>query len=333
VELKSRPHSLVPVSESNGLICAFRLGTGSPCEREVLAGDENAEGLWLHFDLVDSRARAWLERSSNIPDLALELFLDPHPRARMQAVDGGVTLVLDDLYHDFRDDPDAFDTVRVFIDDNRIVTGRFRPLKTLDGIRRDLSDRLLDVSTAAGLFRVLVERLGITFGEIVTKVADAVDDMEDDVLAGKTRDRAARLGHVRRILARLRRHLNSNRVALRGFPHERLKTWSKDERSELKQSADHLDDLAQEMELVQERARLVQEEIAGKLNEATNRNLYFISVATALMLPTTLVTGIWGMNVGGLPWAEDSNGFIMVGVLMMGVVGLALALLRVVRFV
>lgn len=328
VKQPTRKQVLVPVAESSGLICALRFGSMQSCEREVLGGAVPPKGVWLHFDLVDSRARAWLEQRSEIPEAALELLLEAHPRSRVQVVPGGFTVVLDDAHHEFRDDPDAFDKVRIYLDANRLVSGRMRPLKTTDAVRREIVAGAATVASGAELFILFVDRLAATHRGIITNLADFVDEAEDEVLAGKTRERARRLGHVRRMLARLRRHLSSNRSALRSIPYEALRLWSAAEHADLKQSLDQWDDLAQEAELVQERARLVQEEVASRQNEATNRNLYFISIATALMLPTTLITGMWGMNVGGLPFADQPHGFSIVLALMLAVVGLALALLR-----
>jgi zinc transporter len=49
-----------------------------------------------------------------------------------------------------------------------------------------------------------------------------------------------------------------------------------------------------------------------------NRNIYVVSVLTAIFLPITLITGIFGMNVGGLPWVEGDSGFLWV----VGIMGL-----------
>lgn len=86
--------------------------------------------------------------------------------------------------------------------------------------------------------------------------------------------------------------------------------------------------VAQDLELVEDRARLMQEEIAARLNEQTNRTLYFLSVVTAALLPITLITGVFGMNVGGLPWLEHPHGFRHVMLLMVLMVVAALGLIR-----
>ncbi len=54
--------------------------------------------------------------------------------------------------------------------------------------------------------------------------------------------------------------------------------------------------------------RLLREELDLQAVQRTNQNLYVLSVMTALLLPATLVTGLFGMNTGGLPWAHTPFG-------------------------
>ena len=65
----------------------------------------------------------------------------------------------------------------------------------------------------------------------------------------------------------------------------------------------------QDLDLLYERGRSLQEEIASRLGEATNRNLYVLSIVTTIFLPMTLITGLFGINVGGMPWLENHLGF------------------------
>ena len=80
--------------------------------------------------------------------------------------------------------------------------------------------------------------------------------------------------------------------------------------------------------LVQERPRLLQEQLAGRVSEATNRNLFLLSIVTTTLLPITLITGVFGMNVGGLPWLSDSGGFWWVVLLMIAAAVTVLMILR-----
>lgn len=62
------------------------------------------------------------------------------------------------------------------------------------------------------------------------------------------------------------------------------------------------------MVLLADRSRLMQEELSSYLAQASNRQLYTLSVLTALFLPPTLVTGLFGMNTKSLPLTENDGG-------------------------
>jgi zinc transporter len=114
----------------------------------------------------------------------------------------------------------------------------------------------------------------------------------------------------------LRRQVGAQRNALLQLAN-RPPRWCREEDTErLRRVAERIEGVAQDLEATQERSRLVQEEISNALNEATSRNLYVLSILTAIFLPITLITGIFGMNVGGLPWLEHAHGFGLVIALM-----------------
>jgi len=77
-----------------------------------------------------------------------------------------------------------------------------------------------------------------------------------------------------------------------------------------------LDWLDTEIVSLRDRAHLLQEEVAIKTAEQTHRNLHVLAVVTTILLPATLITGIFGMNVGGLPLAQDTSGFLWTMVIL-----------------
>lgn len=129
------------------------------------------------------------------------------------------------------------------------------------------------------------------------------------------------------MVARLRRHLNANRAVLAHVP-DAVAEWADAERRRgLRVAIDRLDAIGQDLELVQERARLLHDEISARLTEVTNRSLFVLSIVTTALLPITLLTGVFGMNVGGLPWVEHPHGFTRVTLLMLLALTVALILL------
>ena len=50
----------------------------------------------------------------------------------------------------------------------------------------------------------------------------------------------------------------------------------------------------------------------AKVDERMNRNMYLLTIISAIFLPLTLVTGFFGMNTGGLPYTDDPHGTMKV---------------------
>jgi zinc transporter len=330
----SRPRfgtrSLCPdVDDGEGLICGFRLSPLGAGGAELLdLPPDGGVPLWLHFNVSDSRAHRWLRAQSALPAAAREVLLDPAPRIHARKLERGFTAVLGDLNHDFDADPDGFGELRIYLDRERVITTRRHPLKSVDRLRRALtgSGQLGDGSTLVW-FQNLIETLGETFAGVLETLAERVDEAEDRILAGSYQKPGRALGAMRRLLARLRRHLNANRVALSTVPERELGWGDAEHRRGLREAIARLDAVGQDLELIQERARLLEEEIGRRLSEATNRNLFVLSVVTTALLPITLLTGVFGMNVGGLPWLDSPSGFGHVLTMMVTLISVALVFL------
>jgi len=78
-------------------------------------------------------------------------------------------------------------------------------------------------------------------------------------------------------------------------------------------------------------AKLLQEELSARDAESTGRNLYVLTIYTAAFLPMTLISGIFGMNLQGMPWSDNPAGFWWV-IAMILVSGLSVLLVSFRRF-
>jgi zinc transporter len=83
-----------------------------------------------------------------------------------------------------------------------------------------------------------------------------------------------------------------------------------------------------DLHLQADRARLLQEEVAAQLATATNRNLFALTVVTTLLLPPAFVTGLFGMNTKGLPFADSDYGTIYATIICVLAAGVAYLLIR-----
>ena len=316
------------VADDDGLICGFELGPVAPCGPEILREDDRGRALWLHLNLSNARARKWLQDRAPVPPAARAALLHADARLRVELFPEGVFAVLTDLDHDFRGEPESFGTMRIYVDGERMISARRKPLRSVDRLRRELQRGGVEIDSPMRLFEHFVDCLAETLGAVVAKLGDEVDDLEDRILNGHFATEGKALGRMRRFLAQLRRRMSADRTVLGPLPVSLPGSFSEEQRQGLREAIAHLDGVGQDLDLVQERARLLQEEIAGRLGEATNRNLFVLSVVTTTLLPITLITGIFGMNVGGLPWLESKAGFYWVMFIIICAVVTTLLVLR-----
>ena len=308
-----------------GLIWGFDL---SDDECRPLSGcDLTDEGLrWLHLSLADQSSRHWLSHAAPLPPDVVDLLLsaETHQRALVQG--DAVACVLHDLERDF----DVIDTARVgalriVLSPHLIVTARHHPLRSAD-IIRDRLCRAPPVRDRAAALDTIVAAIS---GTVATKVRDlghALQNAEDRLVEDDHPPTPRELIDVRRQLAHLHRLGGGMRdVLVRLEQDEDLPTDLAAPVEKLSQRASGLES---DIAATQGQLRLLREELDLQEARRTNTNLYVLSIMSALMLPATLVTGIFGMNTGGLPLEHDAFGTVGAGLLVAGAAGGTYLLLR-----
>jgi len=199
-----------------------------------------------------------------------------------------------------------------------LVSGRRGPAESPDAARVT-AEAGQPIPSPVLLLETMVGYVVASMAATGQRLSDEIVQMEDRVLDGRVRDDRRRLGPVRRSAVRLHRQL----LGLAAVFHRLEKD---DATNGLQGSAiavaarlaQRLDALDRDVTALAERARLLQEEVASRLAEESNRQLYVLSILSALFLPPTFLTGLCGMNVRGLPFADDPRGFLVVISLSLG---------------
>jgi zinc transporter len=311
-----------------GLICGYQLfATGKP--REISA-DSIGESLarhdvvtWLHFNLSDARARRWLLDAHFLPAPMREVLQEHDENRRIEIAETGLLLVIGDFAFD-RADPSEVATLWCFADANVVITARLHPVRTADELRLQVRNGV-EVSNGIELLCMLLDLRTARLKSLANEMTDQLDQLEDEILAGSIKQQREQLGRMRRLCARLRRQFAPERADFSKFLHRAANANPALDRASLQSSTDVMGFAIEEIAELYERAKLLQEELASRLAENTSRNLYVLSILTAVLLPMTLVTGIFGMNVAGMPGLHNTAAFwnVMLLILASGAFTLA----------
>ncbi|MCF4164553.1 hypothetical protein L2U69_02685 [Zavarzinia compransoris] len=323
IELARNPLVELP-ERRDGIVFAFHMIDGQG--RRLVGWDAvidamaSPEGfVWLHLDLSVRRTREWIAQAERIPeDLRHELGASD-VRTRLEQHNGFLFGVFTDMLYDIDPDLTEISTVRILGSDRLVISARRHPSRTMDRMRRALYDGL-KVRGPADLVVTMLHNLAETVEMAVVELIVGLDDIEDRLLEGRKSSAREDLGAVRRFAVRLHRHLALKRRAVFQVCARPPAFFDDEDAADLRDAIEQLGAVVDDLVSAQERAKLLYEEMAAQQAEQANRNLLILSVLTAVFLPMTLVTGIFGMNVAGLPGLVSPHAFwwTMLG---MGAVG------------
>jgi zinc transporter len=308
-----------------GLICGFLFGAdgigrplGSAAAVEWLEGGMQASGFaWLHFNLAHVAAERWLARHAGLSPDFFEMLHDGIYSTRIERVEDALNAVINDVHFDFELDASDISTLWISVDRRLVLTARRNPLRTADRLRTAIGRGESIRSTADLLERLMRTQADVLVG-IVRAATARVDKIEDQLLAGRLNTKRSRLGGLRRVLVRLQRLLAPEPAALFRLLQNPPGWMVAGDVQELRAATEEFSVVLRDMQALQERIKLLQEEIAASVNEDNNRSLFLLTIVTVLALPINILAGLFGMNVGGIPLAEDSHGFWILLALVLG---------------
>ena len=317
------------LARGDGLLWALRFdgGIGKPAETFDFAvvGDG---WCWGHFALADIRTRLFLRRIEVLPEAARELLESDEARLQLHHEHGWSFGVLPDLERDLDGATLGAGRLRFAMNDRLLITARQHPLRVIDDVRRQAHTGYALASPPEAFVR-LVERFAEVMETRLEVLGDQIDEIEDRVLGGSVKADAIALGPLRRELAGARREFSGLRTAFHrsGQAREGRRT-SGPLSGPISELAPVIEDADREASNLQDRGRLLHEELDTLISGATNQTMRALTVMSTLLIPPTLIVGAFGMNVPGIPFAHSPLGFGIASGICLVVVLAAYQLLR-----
>lgn len=325
-----------------GFISAFDFAGGDALRlswdeaRRAVAGDGFT---WLHLSANDDTVESWLEGVTSMPDVAREFLNGEDKRRACTWARTSCTAWSRTSNSSRRAGCGLAGRARGQSRDERAALFRGPPphdyragaaLQSTDRLRHAVLEGATFRDTV-DLFAGLIRALNETFVDRIDDIGDRLDDVEEGVLENRQANWRAHLGDVRRRLVEVKRFIDPERNALTQLVTRRLE-WAEPRSMEaLVQAIQVLNGLGAGLEGLYERAKLLQDEIAALLSEDINRKLLWLAIMSALLMPATLLTGIFGMNVAGLPGTHNPASFWIVIGVMAGCAAITIYLLRKLR--
>lgn len=285
---------------------------------EVEAWRPGDGALWLHLDGGAPRARDWLERGGGLTPVTAEAMLAEETRPRSFRGARGTIAILRGVDTNPGAEPHDMVSIRIWSDGELVITTRNFKLKTPRDFLVALVHDEAGPKTVSGLIARLTDRIGA----VVAELEETLDEIEEDMADLEPSEARRRLGEARREAVALRRYMAPQREAVATIWQEPPAWLADASRLRLRETANRLMQFIEDLDEARERAIVIDDGVISIMAEVMNRNMYILSIIAAIFLPLGLITGLLGINVGGMPGVESGAEFwitcTMIGALFVG---------------
>lgn len=312
-------------SDSSGLICGYLFApeqAGRPVDAAsakrwlAAAGDTHAhEFIWLHFSLSNVNSTRWLGENLPLPEEYYETMREGTGSTRIEQAEDCLIAVINDVVYEFSYEASQTATLWMCVHHNFVVSARLHPLRSVDRLQGSIKAGE-QIGSPVFLLAHLLRDQAAVLQQIARHATTQVDQIEDRLLAGATDARRGTLGALRRLFVRLRRLLAPEPGALFRLLNRPPPWFDENDAQELRAATEESTVVLNDLSTLQERTKLLQEEISAHTTEQTNRSVFLLTMVTVLALPINIVAGLLGMNVGGIPLAENPHGFWIIAAIV-----------------
>lgn len=276
------------------------------------------------MDSTIKEAQSWLKEKSGLSALTCDSLLDRETRPRNTQTDDGLLVILRGVNCNPGAEPDDMVAIRMLFANQRIISMRFRIVRAVQDMRNNIEAGKGPCSAAEFLVMV-AERIADRMGDVVSELDDNVGALEDSVLTADSHELRSQLADLRRTSISLRRYIAPQRDVLARLLIDRIGWLVDTNRAHLREVAERTARFVDDIDSARERATVTQEELNNRLSEQMNKAMYLLSIVAAIFLPLGLLTGLLGINVGGIPGAEFKWAFVVVTAILL-LIGIGLIL-------
>ncbi len=287
---------------------------------EVAKYQETNELLWLHFNYTKSEAKEWISKKSKIDNIAIDALLADETRPRTIVLGDDLLLALRGVNLDPNSKPEDMKSIRLFISENLIISCSRRDILSVTEMISEL-EQGVGVKSSSEFLVELVYKMIDRIDNVIDKIHDRSDILEDSILEIKEKEQRVDILSIRKEIIILKRYLAPQKDALTKLYNEKILWLNEYQKNELREINDQLIRHIEELDAIRDKITLIQDELTNRLSHELNNKMYIMAIISAIFLPLTFLTGLLGINVGGIPGASNENAFYIFSLILLFVVG------------
>ena len=274
---------------------------------------------WLHLNYTQPESAHWLASTPLLPNNVRDALAGESLRPRVTRMGEGTLITLRCINGSTDERPDQLVAMRVYMDERLIVSTRQRKVLALDDVVGDLKEGT-GPGDCGGWLVDVCDALTDHASEFIEELHDKIIDLEDNLIDQVIPPRGF-LALLRKQLIVMRRYMAPQRDVYARLASERLPWMNDDQRRRMQDIADRLGRGLDEIDACLARTAILTDEIAQVMQESLSRRTYTMSLMAMVFLPSTFLTGLFGVNLGGIPGGEFRFGFSLFCIMLVILIG------------
>ncbi|HEY7462441.1 MAG TPA: magnesium/cobalt transporter CorA [Gemmatimonadota bacterium] len=262
---------------------------------------------WLDLDDPGSPALDELAERYGFHELAVEDCRNDAQLAKLDPFPEHLFLIANSIRYDQETGDLHVKELDVFMGERFIVTVHDGPSLSVESVAAHLA-KTTRFKKPAHILHALLDAIQDRFLPTLDEMGAEIDRLEEEVLESPTALSLSRLFQLRRNLVNFRRAASAQRELLNALSRRDARVVPPDTVIYFRDIYDHV---VASMEMIESYRDLVSGVLDIYLTRTANRTNDVVKALTliaTIILPLTLITGWYGMNVVNLPLANDPNG-------------------------
>ncbi|WP_199271629.1 zinc transporter ZntB [Paraglaciecola sp. L3A3] len=297
--------------QHEALLWALNLSSNDPAKQldmqSLLNISKEENFSWVHVQADAHDAEDCLSQLG-VQNEIIDALCTTETRPKALQFGEGMLIYLRGINRNPNTDPEDMVSLRLWVTKNRLISARRkdRRLLSVQDVKDEIAQNIIPQSPMDLVVDIITK--------IANRISETVDELDEELTSfesdeGIEQQDRMKLSLVRRKSASLRRYLAPQRDALDAI-YRFHKSLSQEQAFDLRDQTDRMSRYVEELDLARERAMVLQDELRNRIAELQGMRMYVLSLVTAIFLPLSFLTGVFGMNVAGLPGTEEPSSFI-----------------------
>ena len=222
-------------------------------------------------------------------------------------------------------EPEDMISLQLWSDGQRLITLRKKPMQTPRDIVA-LLDRGIGPTDAGNAITAIVEQLTVRMSQSIVDMNEQIDILEEMDVDDDHEKILPKITTIRRNCLALKRHMSPQHEALDYISRDAPPWFEDHDRREIAESIDRLRRYLDDIDISKESAVVLQDELRARALASNEHATYMLTIVAGIFLPLGFLTGLMGINVGGMPGVEDGDAFWIVVAVCIGIMALQLFL-------